>query len=176
MTRTYLIDDFRTPWQASSGRHWRYVSDRVMGGVSEGRADYAKLGGRSALRLSGQVSLENNGGFIQLALDLHDDAEPFDASAFDGVEIMQCGDGGRYAINLRSSDVRRPWESYRAPFTSTREWQALRLPFAGFRPHRIDRPLAPHKLKRIGVIAIGTAGPVDLAVARLAFYSDAAAA
>ena len=45
---------------------WKYVSDRVMGGVSEGNVYLEKDGDTSFARLIGDVSTRNNGGFIQL--------------------------------------------------------------------------------------------------------------
>ena len=52
------------------GADWTMVSDRVMGGVSEGRLTYETVEGRPALRLTGDVRLENNGGFLQMARDM----------------------------------------------------------------------------------------------------------
>lgn len=172
MTESYLIDDFSDATRASNGNRWQYFSDRVMGGVSDGRAVHGSVDGSSALQLSGRVSLANNGGFIQVALDLADGSGPFDAGAFSGVAITVRGDGGGYAVNLRSSDIRRPWQSYRAPFQSSNNWQTHHLPFSDFVPHRIDRPLDPRKLRRIGLIAIGEERRVELAISRLAFYTD----
>ena len=42
--------------------NWAYLADTVMGGVSQGGAEFAA----GALRLTGQVSTKNNGGFIQV--------------------------------------------------------------------------------------------------------------
>ena len=39
--------------------NWAYLADTVMGGVSQGSAEFAA----GALRLTGQVSTKNNGGF-----------------------------------------------------------------------------------------------------------------
>ena len=41
--------------------NWAYLADTVMGGVSQGGAEFSA----GALRLTGQVSTKNNGGFIQ---------------------------------------------------------------------------------------------------------------
>ena len=46
----------------------------------------------------------------------------------------------------------------------------MELPFAGFTPHRIDAPLAPAALRRLGLVAIGRAFDADLAVAEVAVY------
>ena len=66
---------------------WTYVSDAVMGGVSEGSILRSSFHGRLATRLIGRVSLENNGGFIQMGINLADGIGVFDASNWAGVEI-----------------------------------------------------------------------------------------
>ena len=66
-----LIDDFsRTDLVSALGTEWRGVSDRVMGGVSQESVSRSVEGDRPSLHLQGDVRLENNGGFIQAALDL----------------------------------------------------------------------------------------------------------
>jgi len=166
-----LIDDFTNPQAASNGQHWRFFSDQVMGGVSTGQAQYDEVLGVRALRLTGEVSLANNGGFVQIALDLAEDGTSLDASAFSGIAIRLRGDGGACAVNLRTEALTRPWQSYRHTLQTTCEWQTYTCPFGAFQPHRTDRPLDPAGLRRIGVIAIGEARPVDIAVADLRFYA-----
>jgi len=68
---TFVIDDRRTGSVTSTlGPAWRFFSDGVMGGVSTGAMTVETVNGRPALCLRGQVRLENNGGFVQLALEL----------------------------------------------------------------------------------------------------------
>ncbi len=50
---------------------WYFFSDAVMGGVSRGAVVLREVCGRKAVEMQGTVSLENNGGFIQIALDLN---------------------------------------------------------------------------------------------------------
>ena len=45
---------------------WEFISDQVMGGVSDGKVEYFKEDDKSYARMTGIVSLENNGGFIQI--------------------------------------------------------------------------------------------------------------
>lgn len=169
---TLLIDDFSDALHASSGGQWQYFSDGVMGGFSKGTAHHGLVDGRPALQLSGTVSLDNNGGFIQVALDLGISGQPLDAAGASGVAVCLCGDGGSYAVNLRTTDTQRPWQSYRSPIDSTRQWTTHYLPFAQFIPHRIDRPLDCGRLRRIGLIAIGNPGAARVAISRLALYRD----
>ena len=120
-----IIDALDRPHPAASnGAAWALISDRVMGGVSSGRMTREAVAGRPALRMRGAVSLENDGGFLQVALDLAPDGGPVDASGFDGVEIDVLGDGERYNLHLRTADIARPWQSYRFAFAAAPAWRA----------------------------------------------------
>jgi hypothetical protein len=165
-----ILDDRRQAGLASNlGTAWRLVSDAVMGGVSGGRLEPTVVDGRACLRLTGQVSLENNGGFLQASLDLAPDGT-LDASGHTGVELTARGNGGVYNLHLRTSDTRIVWQSYRASFQAGPEWRTVRLPFSEFRPYRIDRPLDLRHLRRLGVVAIGREMEVDLCVAGVGLY------
>lgn len=166
-----VIDDLSAPHpQASGAGAWALVSDRVMGGVSAGRMTRAAVRGRAAIRMQGQVRLENNGGFVQIALDLAPDGGTVDARGWQGIEIDACGNGEVYGLHLRTPDCIRPWQSFRAQFTAGPHWQTHRLPFADFQPHRIDAALDRARLRRLGVVAIGRAFVADLAIRGLRFY------
>lgn len=170
MTTPALIDDFSSPQRASNDRAWRFSCDRVMGGVSSGRVVHSVIEGRRALLLDGRVSLDNNGGFVQMSLNLADEGDTFDASGFTGLRVATHGDGASYALNLRTADLTHPWQSYRCSFTAAREWQTHDLPLSGFRGNRTDLPLNPARLCRVGLIAIGEERAVKVAVGDLRFY------
>ena len=57
-------------WPANLSLQWRLVTDAVMGGVSRGTISREIVDGREAIRMRGEVSTENNGGFLQITLDL----------------------------------------------------------------------------------------------------------
>lgn len=158
------------PPRATIGTRWELIADRVMGGVSSGEMKREHVGGRPALRIRGDVSLENNGGFVQIALDLAPDGGVVAARHWTGIEIEVFGNGERYNLHLRTADVVRPWQSYRADFIATSEWRTVRLPFATFEPHRIDVPLDLAHLRRLGIVAIGRAFAADVAIGKLQFY------
>jgi hypothetical protein len=169
---TDVIDDLsQPPPRASNGATWELVSDRVMGGVSDGAMRRENVQGREAIRMQGDVSLENNGGFIQIALDLAPDGGSIDASQWAGIEIDVTGNDESYNLHLRTADVARPWQSYRQSFIATPEWRTLRLPFAEFEPHRIDAPLDLSTLRRIGIVAIGSTFHADIAICGFRFHS-----
>jgi len=166
-----LIDDFTNEGILSKlGTPWRGVSDQVMGGISEASVSQAVIDRRPCLRLTGDVRLENDGGFIQAALDLAPPGETFEASGFTGVRITVRGNGEKYSVHLRTPDNVRPWQSYRAHFTAGPDWETVDLPFEAFVPYRLEAPLDKTRLRRIGLVAIGRAFYADLAVSELAFY------
>jgi len=166
-----LIDDFSDPTLISKlGTHWRGVSDKVMGGISEAAITHAVISGHPCLHLSGDVKLENDGGFIQATLDLAPSGGTFDASDYTGVRLIVRGNSEQYSLHLRTPDNVRPWQSYRAHFNAGPDWKTLDLPFSAFAPHRLDAPLDIKLLRRIGLVAIGRAFYADLAIAELGFY------
>lgn len=166
-----LIDDFADPDLVSRfGTPWRAVSDRVMGGVSEASVTRDVDDASTCLRLTGDVRLENNGGFVQAALNLAPSGETFDASAYAGLRLTVRGNGERYGLHLRSADNTRPWQSYRAAFTAGPEATDLEIPFTAFQPYRSDMPLDVSRLRRLGLVAIGRAFTADLTLCHIAFY------
>lgn len=165
-----IIDDLSGNFpEAATGTRWELLSDRVMGGISSGQLTRECVSGRPALRLQGDVSLENNGGFIQMALDLDPAGQAVDCSQFSGVEIEVCGNGEAYGLHLRTAGLTRPWQSYRQAFVAEDEWRTIRLGFASFVPHRTEAPFDPGRIRRLGLVAIGRAFRADLALAAIRF-------
>lgn len=168
-----IIDDFsRDHPETTIGTRWQLLSDAVMGGVSAGRMSRTTHDGRSGIRMQGQVSLENNGGFLQIAIDLAPDGGAFDASAFAGIAITVAGNGQDYGLHLRTSELTRPWQSYRTSFIALPDWQEIRCPFSSFMPHRTEVPLNLRLLRRLGVVAIGRAFAADVTVGGLRLYAE----
>jgi hypothetical protein len=145
---------------------WELVADGVMGGVSQGALTFEEIGGRKAARLTGRVSLENNGGFLQMAADFAGGGL-FDASGYSGLALEVFGNAERYDTRLRTDALSRPWQSFRTSFIAPEEWQWVHLPFPSFQPHKTDAVFDPARLRRIGLVAIGRAFDVDLAVSRV---------
>jgi hypothetical protein len=170
-TSTSLIDDFSGEQGTSvMGTEWRLFTDRVMGGVSDATSSLETIEGRRCLRLRGRVSLENNGGFIQVALPLAQGGRPFDASEFKGVRAWVRGNGKTYHIHLRTAQTGLPWQYFSAAFDSTARWRPVDLPFDGFKPENLRAKLDTRGLERIAVVAIGEEFEADVAVSRLEFY------
>lgn len=161
---TMTLDDF----SGDPSARWEYVSDRVMGGVSDGGAAFAAVDGRDAVRLVGTVSTENNGGFIQvrrfLPKGLPEGAE--------GLTVTARGNGETYFVHLRTKATTRPWYYYQAEFTATADWSEVRLPLSSFAPSNAVLPddIDPETVTSVGLVAFGRDYRADLSVASLAVY------
>lgn len=149
---------------------WEYVSDMVMGGISTGKIQSEKIRGRTATRLTGHVSLENNGGFVQMAFDLMPDGQNFNAAGWTGIELDVIGNLENYDCRLRTDLLERPWQSYRTSLLAPGTWAPLQLPFIEFQPHRTTLPLNLTRIRRIGVLAIGREFEADVAVSSVRLF------
>ena len=166
-----LIDDFSDQDLISKfGTRWRGVSDKVMGGISQASVSQIALDERTCLLLTGDVCLENNGGFIQASLDLAKSGDTLDASSFAGVRLVVRGNDEQYSVHLRTPDNIHPWQSYRTHFIAAMDWKTVDLPFLAFSPHRLEAHLDISRLRRLGLAAIGRPFSANLAVSEIGFF------
>ena len=159
-----LLEDFSNSPQA----RWSYVADTVMGGVSTGSVSFVEEAGNSFVRLTGNVSTENNGGFIQVRTRLPEAFPPNTA----GLRLVVRGNGENYFVFLRSRLATRPWHSYRASFATSGEWAAIDLPLDEFaRSHTVlPDGILPSDVTGIGIVAYGTDFEADISVAEISLY------
>lgn len=167
-----IIDDLsREPPLSTIGTRWQLFTDRVMGGVSNGTMTREMVAGRPAIRMRGDVNLENNGGFIQIAIDLVSDGKARDASDWGGVGLDVFGNGDEYNIHLRTEDLTQPWQSYRQNFRAGPQWQTVYFRFEDFVSYRTDIALDIRRLRRVGIVAIGRAFSADVCVGALRYMA-----
>lgn len=129
---------------------WQIVNDDVMGGSSTSRFRITS----GVARFTGDVSLENNGGFASVRT-LPARFDLADASEF---LLRVRGDGRRYKFTARmESNLDGPL--YQCAFTTAKgEWQEIRLPLKDFTPTFRGRvltgqlPLSASKLTSIGFL------------------------
>ncbi|MFB9149683.1 CIA30 family protein [Roseovarius ramblicola] len=147
---------------------YRFFSDRVMGGVSTGAARVTGSEGARHLALTGSVSTENRGGFIQARADI-DASFPAEAR---GVVIRVRGNGQRYFVHLRTRGTILPWQYYQAGFETTPAWREVRLPFVDFASSGAflrDTP-RPETVTSLAVVAYGRDHEADVAFQWIGLY------
>lgn len=172
-----LIIDDRTSGNLNSnlGTKWRLVTDNVMGGLSSGKLTLDNIKDKNCIRMQGDVSTKNNGGFVQIILPLLDknsDDKPFNASAYTGIEIEVSGNNESYNIHFRTDDLWFPWQSYRFSFKATPDWQTYRIPFSKLEPYKTTNKFSQDEIIRIGLVAIGREFQANLCIASINFYTE----
>ncbi|WP_298864169.1 CIA30 family protein [uncultured Sulfitobacter sp.] len=152
----------------SDQTRWEYFSDQVMGGVSEGRATFEEAAGAPILRLTGRVSTENRGGFIQARAKL-EGTLPTEAK---GVILNVRGNNETYYVHLRTSRTLLPWQFYQAAFTASETWQEVRIPFSDFAPYGrlLGKTFKVESVRSVAIVAFGKDYTADLSVKFVGIY------
>lgn len=167
-----LLDDFRTGI-SSLGTRWEGFSDRVMGGISDLRLGIEGDAEGPYMALTGEVRLENRGGFIQARLLLKEGrSSHYDGSKHQGIRLIARGAGDGYYIFLRTTSMVFPWAFYRAPVPVTEEWSEIRIPWSAFVKGDFGAafPLDVRKLRSLAVTAYKKAFRARLHVREIGFY------
>lgn len=159
-----IIHDFNTNAQSQ----WSYVSDQVMGGVSEGSLSFRQEDSQTFAHMTGAVSTENNGGFIQFRADVKN----IDKKQVQGVFLNVRGNSEKYYIHLRTSGTLMPWHYYSSDFVADKSWQTIQLPMDSFLPSSgwLRNAVKPTSIKSLGVVAFGRDHKADIQVAEIGFY------
>lgn len=147
---------------------WRFFADTVMGGVSSGEVSFLSEGESAYARMTGRVSTANNGGFIQMRIELPS-AAPEGA---EGIRLIARGNDQRYFVHLRTGGTLLPWQYYQAGFEVSRSWTEVRLPLTAFEASGRMLRKAPRAqgLKSLGVVAYGRDHEAEIDVREVGFY------
>ena len=108
---------------------WSFLTDQVMGGVSSGNVEFISIENNIVAHVTGKVSTENRGGFIQIRRKL--DKINLENSKF--IDITAKGNNQKYFIHLRTTGTILPWQYYQIDFNVKNEFQVFRLPIDTFK-------------------------------------------
>lgn len=149
-------------------RNWSLFTDGVMGGVSSGKAFFGKSGSDNFVRLEGQVSTQNNGGFIQIR---HNLTKRLD-SEIRGVSLKVRGNGEKYYVFIRTNSTLLPWHFYNAGFSTSTRWKEVDLTFDSFLPSSrfLRKSISSSSIKSIGIVAYGRDHYAKLDVSEINFF------
>ena len=159
------------PFNADSGRYWQYVSDRVMGGVSDGKVILEQDGEMYYARLTGDVSTRNNGGFIQLRSGISFANSEKEGQNLQGVRLNVRGNGETYEIHITPNDRAYYGDYYSATFKAESEWKMVDLPFNTFERKRYNTSkLDAKNIRSFSITAYGRDFFSDVSVSTIEFY------
>ena len=156
-----VLFDFGDP-AAMSG--WEVEDDVIMGGRSKSTLVRDPAG---HIVFSGDVSLENDGGFASI----QNHFDPIDVSDFQHAVIRLKGDGKDYRYLVEAEKGARHY--YVAEFSTSGDWQEIRIPLREMYPvrrgDRLDIPDYPARTMSQArfMIANGRAEAFQLKVASI---------
>ena len=164
--------DFQNPLVAEQ---WLSVNDNVMGGVSKGGF---RITDDRTLEFSGNLSLENRGGFASIRTR----PANLELDGYDTIFLHVKGDGRTYYVNLRNSSGGGAG-SYRAPLKTQKDtWQEARIALKAFEYTAFGRrvrgvgPLRANKIRSVGfTLSDKKAGPFRLEVSSIRAEKSTAA-
>jgi monofunctional biosynthetic peptidoglycan transglycosylase len=145
---------------------WRSINDGVMGGLSSGGMVQIEEG----LRFTGELSLENNGGFSSARRLVEQDL-----SGAKGVRLEVRGDGREYQFRIRQNS-RFDGIAWRAMFSASNEWQIVEIMLDDFVPVFRGRlvpeagPVVASEIQQVGfLISDKSDGRFELDIRRIEF-------
>ena len=175
------IENLEFPIEPLMAKEWKFQSDQVMGGVSQGDASLVQDGDMFFFRLTGDVSTRNNGGFVQFRskVSLFNKPEMFqlihnadkNGQELEGVRLNVRGNGERYHVMIRTYSTWSPSDYYYHTFDTSPDWQQVNLPFSEFRRSKSgEMDLGADQMRDFAVVAYGRDFKSDVSVSNISFY------
>ena len=165
----FVLDNLTNPGITSQGNRWQFFTDGVMGGKSSGKVKIEIIEGKKCYRMTGNVTTENNGGFIQMRVQIN---PPIPSNEYYGVYLKVLGNNLKYAVHIRTPYTKLPWQYYNSKFFAKDKWQKISLPFINFKKSNFYQPkqFNYHKIKTIGIVAGFNDFKADICVNEIGFY------
>jgi len=110
------------------------ITDNVMGGKSTGNLELIE-NEKKFIRLHGNVSTENNGGFIQFRSEIG-----VDDDLYKGLKIRVKGNKGKYFLHIRTPFTILPWQYYYHEFNVSEKWETIEVPLSRFKKSHFLQP------------------------------------
>ena len=165
----FVLDNLDNPGVTILGHNWQFFTDGVMGGFSSGKAKIEKVDGIKCYRITGNVTTENNGGFIQMRVRI---SPPIPPNDYTGIYLNAYGNNLKYSLHIRTSYTKLPWQYYSSKFIAKNKWKKIELPFNNFGQSNFYQPEKLHysKIKTIGIVAGFEDFKADISVSKIGFY------
>ena len=153
----------------NKSRSWSFFTDGVMGGLSEGSIKLDIIDNIPCYRMMGNVTTENNGGFIQIRALI----EPkINTKEYEGIYALIYGNNKNYNFFIRTPSTVAPWQYYSYNFLASDKWIEVKAPFSKFKKSNFYQPanLSNQKMKSIGLVAAFQDFKADVCLAKIGFY------
>tara|TARA_B100000131_G_C18003085_1_gene567307 strand:- start:210 stop:788 length:579 start_codon:yes stop_codon:yes gene_type:complete len=166
---TMILDDLTNPGKTSQKQNWAFFTDGVMGGLSQGKAIVSNIDGVDCYHMTGNVTTENNGGFIQIRNQLR---PVISTKKYEGIYFKVLGNNEKYSIHIRTALTMAPWQYYKYTFKTSNVWNEIRAPFNEFKKSNAYQPssLIGQNIRSIGLVAGFKDFQADICLSEIGFY------
>ncbi|MDC1316052.1 CIA30 family protein [Alphaproteobacteria bacterium] len=164
-----ILDDLNNNGKTYQNQNWLFVSDGVMGGLSEGIVYKDSISNIPCYRMTGNVTTKNNGGFLMTRTLLKPNLK---AKDYTGIYIKVYGNDEDYFLHLKTSFTPAVWQYYGYKFKAVKKWKEIKVPFANFKRSNLYQPksMSSQKIKNIAVVAGFNDYQSDICFSEIGFY------
>ena len=147
---------------------WQFFTDQVMGGQSYGKLEFLTDKNGNFARMSGDVSIANNGGFIQFRGQLGNQLN----NSIRGIRLKVRGNNQKYFVHLRTTESVSPRQYYQKEFFASNKWTEVKLLLSDFqkRMNFMKSKIKPSSIRTVGIVAYGRNHQAELEVHMVSFY------
>ena len=155
-------------FKSSPENRWQFFTDQVMGGRSIGKLDFLSEENISFARMTGDVTTENNGGFIQFRAQLGYKL----MDSFEGIRLQVRGNNQDYFIHIRTKGSVLPWQYYGKKFFASSKWSEVELKFSEFQKSSsfMRKNFKPSSIRTIAIVAYGRDHKAEIEVSELKVF------
>ena len=145
---------------------WRGITDQVMGGVS----DLAISHSDGVFYMTGNVSTDNNGGFVRLSnrIDIN-------SNDFKGIKFKAKGNSEIYEIHVTLKGLKiPPWSYFSQAFEVNNDWQEYEIFFKDLKRSSgfSASSMKAKNIRDLSIAGFGRDFEVDLAIKDISLISN----
>ena len=145
---------------------WRPITDQVMGGISKLVTSHND----GVFTMTGEVSTENNGGFVRLSnrIDITN-------NDFKGIKFQAKGNNESYEVHVTLKGLKMPpWSYFSKSFDVINEWQEYRIDFKDLKASSgfSAASMKASNIRDISIAGYGRNFNVDLKIKDISLYID----
>ena len=145
---------------------WRPITDQVMGGISNLSISHSD----GVFAMTGEVSTENNGGFVRLSnrIDINN-------NDFKGIKFKAKGNNESYEVHVTLKGLKiPPWSYFSKSFAVTNEWKDYKINFKDLKASSgfSASSMKARNIRDISIAGYGRDFVVDLKVKDISLYTD----
>ena len=144
---------------------WRAITDQVMGGVSNLSVSHSE----GVFFMKGNVSTDNNGGFVRLSNRID-----ISSNNFHGIKFKAKGNNETYEIHVTLKGIKvPPWSYFSKGFDVTNEWQEYEIFFKDLKRSSgiSTASMMAKNIRDISIAGYGKDFNVDLAIKEISLVS-----